>query len=117
MLFNLNPSIADKPNGGYTCRCAYGFYGAQCKLSSYGYEESSFMELLSMNAAQNDIKMTLSTKSMNAMLLFQPGTELQFMALEIIEGSVVFTFNVDGFGRRGITVSKVHYITLIDFIH
>lgn len=99
--------------GGYGCKCLYGFYGDRCELSSLGFEESSYMELPPLDPISNDITMTLATKSMNALLLFQSGTGEEFMALQVVNGSITFTFHMVDLGRRGITVSKVLQLSLI----
>jgi len=65
------------------------------------------MQLPSESFDLSDIKMTLATKSMNALLLFQQGVDSQFLALQISDGSVTFTFRADQ-GQSGVTVSKVN---------
>lgn len=99
--------FVDVEGGGYTCGCGYGFYGDLCQFSSYGFEEDSFMEYSPMDPLQNDIKMTLATSTTDSLLLFQPGLGNEFMALEIRDGNVVFTFTTEGNSLKGLTVSKV----------
>ncbi|XP_067948846.1 protocadherin Fat 4-like [Watersipora subatra] len=101
-----NGASCTDSSGSYTCHCSYGFYGDRCELSSYGFEESSYMEFLPMNPESNDITMTLSTKTKDALLLFQQGVGSEYMALELIDGSVVFTFYLTGSQRNGVAVSK-----------
>jgi len=50
--------------------------------------------------------MTVSTNQRDALLLFQPGTDTDFIALQIVNGSAVFNFDVGG-KVYGLIVAKV----------
>ena len=98
--------FTDKEGGGHHCDCDYGYYGKLCQHSSLGFLEDSFLQLPPLDSQSNIIQMTVSTNQRDALLLFQPGTDTDFIALQIVNGSAVFNFDVGG-KVYGLIVAKV----------
>lgn len=97
-----------------------GVFGKHCELNSYGFEELSYMEFPSLDPNNNYIYMKFATLKDNALLMYnhdnQTGDKAEFLALEIVEGRVRFSFNL-GSGTyklmTGIRVSDGHFHTVI----
>ncbi|XP_071089001.1 protocadherin Fat 4-like [Haliotis cracherodii] len=89
-------SCNDVP-GGYTCDCVYGYFGSRCEKSSKGFSEGSFLEFPPLSNLNNtDITLFFATNKRNALLFLSQATVsptiLGFVALEIIDGNVRFSF-------------------------
>ncbi|MGH0132515.1 UNVERIFIED_CONTAM: hypothetical protein FKN15_055886 [Acipenser sinensis] len=83
---------------GYHCYCPFGVFGKHCELNSYGFEELSYMEFPSLDPNNNYIYIKFSTIKNNALLMYnhdnQTGDKAEFLALEIFEGRIRFSFNL-----------------------
>ncbi|KAI1238644.1 hypothetical protein IHE44_0013382 [Lamprotornis superbus] len=94
---------------GYFCHCPFGVFGNHCELNSYGFEELSYMEFPSMDPNNNYIYIKFATIKSNALLLYnhdnQTGERAEFLALEITEGRLRFSYNL-GSGTYKLTTAK-----------
>ncbi|KAM6981316.1 protocadherin Fat 4 [Aplochiton taeniatus] len=83
---------------GYFCHCPFGVFGKHCELNSYGFTELSYMEFPSLDPNNNYIYIKFSTLMANALLLYnhdnQTGDKAEFLALEISDGCMCFSFNL-----------------------
>ncbi|XP_075056154.1 protocadherin Fat 4 [Mixophyes fleayi] len=94
---------------GYYCYCPFGVFGKHCELNSYGFEELSYMEFPSLDPNNNYIYIKFSTIKANALLLYnydnQTGDTAEFLALEIVEERMRFSYNL-GSGTYKLTTMK-----------
>uniref|UniRef100_A0A8D0H047 FAT atypical cadherin 4 n=1 Tax=Sphenodon punctatus TaxID=8508 RepID=A0A8D0H047_SPHPU len=94
---------------GYYCHCPFGVFGKHCELNSYGFEELSFMEFPSMDPNNNYIYIKFATIKSNALMLYnydnQTGEQAEFLALEITEERLRFSYNL-GSGTYKLTTAK-----------
>ncbi|CAI9569263.1 unnamed protein product [Staurois parvus] len=105
---------------GYYCHCPFGVFGKHCELNSYGFEELSYMEFPSLDPNNNYIYMKFSTIKPNALLLYsydnQTGDTAEFLALEIVEERMRFSYNLGSGTYKLTTMKKVsdgHFHTVI----
>ncbi|XP_060682957.1 protocadherin Fat 4 [Hemiscyllium ocellatum] len=72
--------------------------GNECDGSSLGFEELSYMELPSLDPTNNIIYVELATIRENSLLLYnydnKEGADGEFLALEIINGKIEFSYNL-----------------------
>uniref|UniRef100_A0A674P605 Protocadherin Fat 4 n=1 Tax=Takifugu rubripes TaxID=31033 RepID=A0A674P605_TAKRU len=96
---------------GYYCHCPFGVFGKHCELNSYGFEELSYMEFPSLDPNNNYIYIKFATLKSNALLMYnhdnQTGDKAEFLALEILEGRVRFSFNLGSGTYKLMTMMKV----------
>uniref|UniRef100_A0A3Q2W1L2 Protocadherin Fat 4 n=1 Tax=Haplochromis burtoni TaxID=8153 RepID=A0A3Q2W1L2_HAPBU len=96
---------------GYYCHCSFGVFGKHCELNSYGFEELSYMEFPSLDPNNNYIYIKFATLKSNALLLYnhdnQTGDKAEFLALEIFEGQMRFSFNLGSGTYKLMTMIKV----------
>ncbi|XP_030594964.1 protocadherin Fat 4 [Archocentrus centrarchus] len=96
---------------GYYCHCPFGVFGKHCELNSYGFEELSYMEFPSLDPNNNYIYIKFATLKSNALLLYnhdnQTGDKAEFLALEIFEGQMRFSFNLGSGTYKLMTMIKV----------
>uniref|UniRef100_A0A8C0AXX0 Protocadherin Fat 4 n=1 Tax=Buteo japonicus TaxID=224669 RepID=A0A8C0AXX0_9AVES len=94
---------------GYYCHCPFGVFGNHCELNSYGFEELSYMEFPSMDPNNNYIYIKFATIKSNALMLYnydnQTGERAEFLALEIAEERLRFSYNL-GSGTYKLTTTK-----------
>ncbi|XP_009704386.1 PREDICTED: protocadherin Fat 4-like, partial [Cariama cristata] len=94
---------------GYYCHCPFGVFGNHCELNSYGFEELSYMEFPSMDPNNNYIYIKFATIKSNALMLYnydnQTGERAEFLALEIVEERLRFSYNL-GSGTYKLTTTK-----------
>uniref|UniRef100_A0A663MGM7 Protocadherin Fat 4 n=1 Tax=Athene cunicularia TaxID=194338 RepID=A0A663MGM7_ATHCN len=94
---------------GYYCHCPFGVFGNHCELNSYGFEELSYMEFPSMDPNNNYIYIKFATIKRNALMLYnydnQTGERAEFLALEIVEERMRFSYNL-GSGTYKLTTTK-----------
>ncbi|XP_019377369.1 PREDICTED: protocadherin Fat 4, partial [Gavialis gangeticus] len=94
---------------GYYCHCPFGVFGNHCELNSYGFEELSYMEFPSMDPNNNYIYIKFATIKSNALMLYnydnQTGEQAEFLALEITEERLRFSYNL-GSGTYKLTTMK-----------
>uniref|UniRef100_A0A3B4YBK5 Uncharacterized protein n=1 Tax=Seriola lalandi dorsalis TaxID=1841481 RepID=A0A3B4YBK5_SERLL len=88
-----------------------GVFGKHCELNSYGFEELSYMEFPSLDPNNNYIYIKFATLKSNALLMYnhdnQTGDKAEFLALEIIEGRMRFSFNLGSGTYKLMTMIKV----------
>ncbi|XP_067890511.1 protocadherin Fat 4-like [Heterodontus francisci] len=98
------------PNG-YSCRCPFGTSGNECDITSLGFEELSYMELPSLDPRNNMIYVEFTTIKENSLLLYnydnKEGAEGEFLALEIVNGKVEFSYNLGNGIVRLVTDQQV----------
>ncbi|XP_014858141.1 PREDICTED: protocadherin Fat 4 isoform X1 [Poecilia mexicana] len=96
---------------GYYCHCPFGVFGKHCELNSYGFEELSYMEFPSLDPNNNYIYIKFATLMSNALLMYnhdnQTGDKAEFLALEIFEGRLRFSFNLGSGTYKLMTMIKV----------
>ncbi|XP_062839712.1 protocadherin Fat 4 [Anolis carolinensis] len=94
---------------GYYCHCPFGVFGKHCEVNSYGFEELSYMEFPSMDPNNNYIYIKFATIKSNALILYnydnQTGDRAEFLALEITEERLRFSYNL-GSGTYKLTTAK-----------
>ncbi|KAM4622047.1 protocadherin Fat 4 [Polymixia lowei] len=105
---------------GYYCHCPFGVFGKHCELNSYGFEELSYMEFPSLDPNNNYIYIKFATLKSNALLMYnhdnQTGDKAEFLALEIFEGRMRFSFNLGSGTYKLMTMIRVsdgHFHTVI----
>ena len=92
---------------GYRCECPFAHWGQDCERVSVGFQQGSYMEFSPVGDTGNDIDVTFSTLKQNALLLYNPSsTTNDFIALEIIEGRIRFSFNLGDPQSTRITVPR-----------
>ncbi|XP_034024273.1 protocadherin Fat 4 [Thalassophryne amazonica] len=81
---------------GFSCHCPFGVSGVHCKEDSYGFEELSFMEFPPLDRRTNLISVEFATVQRNGLLLYNAGGTVnkEFLALEILNGSVHFSYDL-----------------------
>ncbi|XP_072333062.1 protocadherin Fat 4-like isoform X2 [Scyliorhinus torazame] len=98
------------PNG-YSCRCPFGTSGNECDVRSLGFEELSYMEFPSLDPRNNMIYVEFATMKENSLLLYnydnREGAEGEFLALEIVNGKIEFSYNLGGGTVRLVTDQQV----------
>ncbi|TKS72087.1 Protocadherin Fat 4 [Collichthys lucidus] len=109
-----NGALCQNFPGGFNCLCKSGFagvFGKHCELNSYGFEELSYMEFPSLDPNNNYIYIKFATLKSNALLMYnhdnQTGDKAEFLALEIFEGRMRFSFNLGSGTYKLMTMIKV----------
>ncbi|KAF5892830.1 protocadherin Fat 4, partial [Clarias magur] len=96
---------------GYYCHCPFGVFGKHCELNSYGFEELSYMEFPSLDPNNNYIYIKFATLKDNALIMYnhdnQTGDKAEFLALEIYEGRMRFSFNLGSGTYKLMTMVRV----------
>ncbi|XP_060103362.1 protocadherin Fat 4 [Heteronotia binoei] len=96
---------------GYYCHCPFGVFGKHCEVNSYGFEELSYMEFPSMDPNNNYIYIKFATIKSNALMLYnydnQTGDRAEFLALEITEERLRFSYNLGSSTYKLTTTKKV----------
>ena len=97
-----------------------GVFGKHCELNSYGFEELSYMEFPSLDPNNNYIYVKFATIKSHALLLYnydnQTGDRAEFLALEIAEERLRFSYNLGSGTYKLTTMKKVsdgHFHTVI----
>lgn len=75
---------------------ALGVGGLYCEQPGYGFDELSFMEFPPLHRRTNLISLELATVQKSSLLLYNPGgpSSGDFLALEIINGSVCLSYDL-----------------------
>ncbi|XP_054647395.1 protocadherin Fat 4 isoform X2 [Dunckerocampus dactyliophorus] len=109
-----NGALCQNFPGGFNCLCKSGFsgvFGKHCELNSYGFEELSYMEFPSLDPNNNYIYVKFATLKNDALLMYnhdnQTGDKAEFLALEISEGRMRFSFNLGSGTYKLMTMIKV----------
>uniref|UniRef100_A0A8D0QTT7 Protocadherin Fat 4 n=1 Tax=Sus scrofa TaxID=9823 RepID=A0A8D0QTT7_PIG len=104
----------------YYCHCPFGVFGKHCELNSYGFEELSYMEFPSLDPNNNYIYVKFATIKSHALFLYnydnQTGDRAEFLALEIAEERLRFSYNLGSGTYKLTTMKKVsdgHFHTVI----
>ncbi|MBZ3877696.1 Protocadherin Fat 4 [Sciurus carolinensis] len=118
-----NGAVCQNFPGGFTCVCKTGYtgvFGKHCELNSYGFEELSYMEFPSLDPNNNYIYVKFATIKSHALLLYnydnQTGDRAEFLALEIAEERLRFSYNLGSGSYKLTTMKKVsdgHFHTVI----
>lgn len=91
--------------------CFTGVFGKHCELNSYGFEELSYMEFPSLDPNNNYIYIKFATLKENALIMYnhdnQTGDKAEFLALEISEGRIRFSFNLGSGTYKLMTMVRV----------
>ncbi|XP_042193825.1 LOW QUALITY PROTEIN: protocadherin Fat 4 [Callorhinchus milii] len=107
----FNGGTCQNQADGYYCHCPFGVFGKHCELNSYGFEELSYMEFPSLDANNNYIYIKFATIKDNALLVYnydnQTGERGEFLALEVVEGKMLFSFNLGSGTQRLVTAKRV----------
>lgn len=93
---------------GFHCQCPYEFWGNRCQHVSKGFSEQSYMEFNSIdqNLKDIDLDLTFSTIKSKGLLLYNPSNTGKFLALEIFNRKVRFSFNFGDATATVLTVPK-----------
>ncbi|KAJ6650293.1 hypothetical protein lerEdw1_013425 [Lerista edwardsae] len=107
-----NGALCQNFPGSFNCVCKSGYtgvFGKHCEVNSYGFEALSYMEFPSMDPNNNYIYIKFATIKSNALLLYnydnQTGDRAEFLALEITEERLRFSYNL-GSGSYKLTTAK-----------
>ncbi|KRX68303.1 Cadherin-related tumor suppressor [Trichinella sp. T9] len=77
---------------GYKCQCSYAYTGRNCEISSYGFQELSYIELSGLNVRKNELSFEFSTLRRNALLLYWSGTNYRsnssYVVVDISNGQL-----------------------------
>ncbi|XP_067849588.1 protocadherin Fat 4 [Heptranchias perlo] len=107
----FNGGTCQNQADGYYCHCPFGVFGKHCELNSYGFEELSYMEFPSLDPNNNYIYIKFSTIKENSLLMYnydnQTGNKAEFLALEIVDGKMKFSFNLGSGAHRLMTTKRV----------
>ncbi|XP_078395822.1 protocadherin Fat 4 isoform X1 [Cetorhinus maximus] len=107
----FNGGTCQNQAAGYYCHCPFGVFGKHCELNSYGFEELSYMEFPSLDPNNNYIYIKFSTIKENSLLMYnhdnQTGNKAEFLALEVVEGKMKFSFNLGNGAHRLMTTKRV----------
>nr|XP_014353256.1 PREDICTED: protocadherin Fat 4-like [Latimeria chalumnae] len=105
----LNHGSCTNLSSGYHCKCPFGITGRNCELSSLGFEELSYMEFPPLDPRNNIISLEFATVKKNSLILYnydnRKGVGGEFVALEIIDGKLQFSYNL-GNGIVRLTTEK-----------
>ena len=85
-----------EPQAGnqFQCKCGFGERGQRCEVSARGFKPLSFMEYSTIDATNNHIILEFATNKQDALLLYNPGNNGEFLSLEIVQGRVRFSFSL-----------------------
>uniref|UniRef100_H3A4U8 FAT atypical cadherin 4 n=1 Tax=Latimeria chalumnae TaxID=7897 RepID=H3A4U8_LATCH len=107
-----NGGTCENTYGDYHCICLHGYTGItgrNCELSSLGFEELSYMEFPPLDPRNNIISLEFATVKKNSLILYnydnRKGVGGEFVALEIIDGKLQFSYNL-GNGIVRLTTEK-----------
>uniref|UniRef100_A0A8D2JBT4 FAT atypical cadherin 4 n=1 Tax=Varanus komodoensis TaxID=61221 RepID=A0A8D2JBT4_VARKO len=107
-----NGALCQNFPGTFNCVCKTGYtgvFGKHCEVNSYGFEELSYMEFPSMDPNNNYIYIKFATIKSYALMLYnydnQTGDRAEFLALEITEERLRFSYNL-GSGTYKLTTAK-----------
>eukprot|EP00058_Branchiostoma_floridae_P002319 XP_002587807.1 hypothetical protein BRAFLDRAFT_92256 [Branchiostoma floridae] len=105
----LNNGTCTDGQTSYSCQCGFGEKGDNCEITSYGFEEVSYMQFPVLDQRNNDIMIEFATVMTNALLLYNYDAEesdsSDFIALEIMEGKLRLSYQL-GDGITRISVEK-----------
>jgi len=94
-------------DGSYSCQCSYGDRGRNCEITSKGFQALSYLQYkVSVHRQVNFMTLELATTSSYALLLYYPGGNGDFLALEIISGIAQLSFKMGTDATVRVTVPK-----------
>lgn len=100
-----SPSKCISSSKGPKCQCDFGGRGERCELTSIGFQALSYMKLPTLQSSKrktfNNITLQFATVERNALIFYNSDNKdshssTTFIALEIIEGLLRFSFNLGG---------------------
>ena len=92
----------------HLCNCNSGNGGAHCGDNVRSFLPASYIEYsLTMASQRNRIVIEFATVKQNALLFYYPADSDEYIALEIVNGSVHFLYALGGGGATLLTLSKV----------
>lgn len=104
----MNGGICISLKPGYRCNCPDSRHGRHCEKSTFGFNELSYMTFSTLDGSTNDISIIFATTKPNALLAYnfgpQTGGRSDFVALELVNGKVQFSY---GGTRTAITTVTV----------
>lgn len=107
----LNGGLCEPQGDTYTCHCTFSSWGHNCETASKGFQELSYLELDSDMLQQKDISITLqfATVQKRALLVYSSSQNGHFLALQIIDGNVLFAMSTE-IGRN-LEVTSLKYVS------
>ncbi|ODM97824.1 Cadherin-related tumor suppressor [Orchesella cincta] len=99
------------PNSAFPrCKCQKHYYGRYCEKSAFGFSLGSYMAFPSLDPNTNDISVIFSTNKKNALLVYDFGEQIggrsDFVAIQLVEGKVSFSYGGARTAITSIAVSK-----------
>ena len=96
----------------FRCQCTFGTHGDRCQYHSMGFQSLSYGILPSAQINQQPstttISISLSTLQSNALLLYTYSTQnSDYLAIQLIQGKVQFTFSLHNGNVTKLTTAKV----------
>ena len=92
------------------CKCSGHFYGRYCEKSGFGFALASFMRFPSLDSNTDDIAIVFSTNKENSLLVYNFGEQIggrsDFVAIELINGKVSFSFGGARTAVASVSVDK-----------
>lgn len=92
---------------GPKCRCDFGGRGDRCEFSSIGFKPLSYMTFTRLSntddGAKDNISFHFATIERSALVLYTTDGNAQFIAVEIINGFLRFSFNA---GNRAMRITS-----------
>ncbi|XP_029027227.1 protocadherin Fat 4 [Betta splendens] len=79
---------------GFACQCPFGVSGVHCEDHSYGFEELSFMEFPPLDRRINLISLEFATVQKDSLLLYNPSSSREYLALEILDGTIHLSYDL-----------------------
>lgn len=105
------------PVGGdihsYGCVCSFGSRGSDCGVSGRGFQPLAYIQFsVVINRTENDIGVEIATNSNRSLILYYVTGDQRFLALEIIEGQIRFSFGGGGYeGGMVFQVTNPQYVS------
>ncbi|KFD66569.1 hypothetical protein M514_01566 [Trichuris suis] len=101
----LNGGTCVARSEGYGCLCKFAYTGGNCEVSSFGFNELSYMELGNLKPGRNEISLEFASIRKNALLLYS-SHKGHFLAVDISGGKVRLLHSTLS-GERGVaTIPK-----------
>ncbi|CDW56947.1 Laminin G 2 and Cadherin and EGF CA domain contai ning protein [Trichuris trichiura] len=84
---------------GHGCICKFAYSGRNCEVSSFGFNELSYMELGNLKPGRNEISLEFASIRKNALLLYS-SHKAYFLAVDISDGKARLLHSTSS-GERG----------------
>uniref|UniRef100_A0A5S6QP45 Uncharacterized protein n=1 Tax=Trichuris muris TaxID=70415 RepID=A0A5S6QP45_TRIMR len=90
---------------GHKCLCTFAYTGSNCEISSFGFNELSYVELGNLDRERNEISLEFASIRKNALLLYS-AQKANFLAVDVSSGKVRLLYSTSA-GERGVaTIPK-----------